>query len=115
MAPFPACRARRSVGCQNRLLTHEYRGPFLASEFPERKPGDWKDPLRDGDRTMPVPTATTAHTWIDLWPFYRAGGAPEALVDHSVYSEHHQAPVGHQLRDGGIAGMVACQQAFMPV
>ncbi|MCX6878161.1 MAG: DUF2961 domain-containing protein [Verrucomicrobia bacterium] len=59
---------------------------FLASEFPERKPGNWEDPLRDGDRTMPVRTATAAHTWIDLWPFYRAGGAPEALVDNSVYA-----------------------------
>jgi hypothetical protein len=59
---------------------------FLKSEFPERKSGQWDDPLRDGDRAMPVHAAASTHTWIDLWPFYRAGGAPEALVDHSVYA-----------------------------
>jgi len=60
-------------------------------EFPERKPGNWKDPLRDGDRTMPVHTATAAHTWIDLWPFYRAGGSPAALVDNSVYARNFES------------------------
>ena len=58
---------------------------FVKAEFPEQKPGAWADPLREGDQSLPVYTASSTHTWIDLWPFYRAGGSPEALGNHSVY------------------------------
>lgn len=59
---------------------------FLKGEFPEKKIGRWENPLREGDQARPVHTAATKHTWMDLWSFYRDGGTPEALHNHSVYA-----------------------------
>ena len=55
---------------------------FQRSEFPESHPGPWQGPLKG----MAVHVAQAEHTWIDFWPFYRNGGAPEALVNHSAYA-----------------------------
>jgi len=64
---------------------------FLQAEVPEQQAGPWPEKLILGDKEFPVYTLESKHTWIEMWPYFhvdrrRGGGAPEALVDRSVYA-----------------------------
>lgn len=59
---------------------------FMQGESIERQRGPWPESITYEGRVLPVFSARPEHAWIDLWPFYRQGTAPEALVGHSVYA-----------------------------